>query len=657
MRRWIVPAIAAVLLAIAFIGTVSRQVHVRHERAAGTIISLAPNATEIVFALGLRDRLVGVSTACDYPPEARQIQKAGDFGAPNLELIYSLKPDLVIITTLRDPETADVIRRSGARLLVIPQATVEDVFRAIQQIADAADVSEAGRSYAEQLRSRMARVAQAVPHGPRPRVFVEISENPLCTAGRGSFLDELIEQAGGQNVAHDLRTPWPTISPETVVALDPQIIVVAHPVKDDARSFLSGRVGWNRISAVRSNQVIAGFDLDLLLRPGPRLVDGLELLAGLIARHREAAAPPAPDSARPLVLGIAGALALLLLGSVVFRIIGSRGIAVSRSRKTLGTGILLLSVSLLLVFFWSLVAGSAEVPLAGLLDPAHASIVKLRAARALLGMIAGAGLAIAGLILQGVLRNPLADPYVLGVSSGAGLGAAYAILGPLALLGAWTTPVAAFAGAIAAIALVYLLARVGKTVPIYTLLLAGVIVNSVASSVLIFLAHTEITHGEKFPSVMWWLLGSLRVFEGWPVAAAGIAVALGFLITILFTRDLNVLSLGEEPAAHLGVRVERTKKVLFLVSSLVTGATVATCGLIGFVGLIIPHAVRLVAGPDHKVLVPLCALAGAAFLVVADIIARTALPASELPIGVVTAFVGGPFFIYLLRTHRGGQPR
>ena len=327
------------------------------------------------------------------------------------------------------------------------------------------------------------------------------------------------------------------------------------------------------------------------------------------------------------------------------------------ARRKLVTGVAVLSAALTVAFFWALVAGRAHVPLSKLFHPDYAPLVTLRACRALLGIIVGAGLAVAGLILQAVLRNPLADPYVLGVSSGAGLGAAGAILSGLVVLGTWVIPGAAFAGAVLAILLVYALARVGKTVPVYTLLLAGVIVNAVASSLLIFLAHTAIARGRGLYSVMWWLLGSLQVLELWPVMAAGVAVGGGLLVTLFFTRDLNVLSIGEEPAAHLGLRVERTKKILFLVSSLMTGAAVAASGLIGFVGLIVPHAVRLVVGPDNRVLVPLCALAGGVFLVIADIIARTILPTGDLPIGVITAFLGGPFFIYLLRTHRRGGPK
>jgi cobalamin transport system permease protein len=329
-------------------------------------------------------------------------------------------------------------------------------------------------------------------------------------------------------------------------------------------------------------------------------------------------------------------------------------------KRKLITGIILLTTLLAGAFVWSLVAGpkGARVPLGELFSDANSGMLKLRVARALLGMFVGAGLAVAGLIFQAVLRNPLADPYILGVSSGAGLGAACAILGgPVALLGTWTIPGLAFVGGVITIFLVYMLARVGKTVPVYSLLLSGVIVNSMASGLLLFLAHTSIAKAKDFQGVLWWAFGDLNIFDSVQLSIAGGAILAGIAVAVLFARDMNTLSLGEEPAAHLGVRVERTKTLLFIVASLMTGAAVAVSGMIGFVGLIVPHAVRLVVGPDNKVLVPLSALAGAVFLVIADIVARSMFGARALPVGILTAFLGGPFFIYLLRTRRGRMGR
>ena len=293
----------------------------------------------------------------------------------------------------------------------------------------------------------------------------------------------------------------------------------------------------------------------------------------------------------------------------------------------------------------SLVVGAVPLPADGLW---RSGIFRLRLARTALGVIAGGGLSAAGVIFQAILRNPLAEPYVLGVSSGAGLGAALAIVTGVSAAGAWTLPALAFVGALATILLVYALASTSTgTVPSQTLLLSGVVVGAVLGSLLMFVV--SIAPSEHLHGVVWWLLGSLQAFDWHLVWVVAAVVAAGLAVSILFSRDLNLLSLGEEPAAHLGLDVRRTRNLFLLLASLVTGATVAACGLIGFVGLIVPHMVRLVLGPDHRRLVPASALAGATFLVLADSIARTMIAPREVPIGVVTALVGGPFFLGLLR--------
>jgi iron complex transport system permease protein len=296
----------------------------------------------------------------------------------------------------------------------------------------------------------------------------------------------------------------------------------------------------------------------------------------------------------------------------------------------------------------ALFVGAVHVPLS---EMRGSRIIELRLARILLGAIAGGGLSVAGVIFQSLLRNPLAEPYVLGVSSGSGLGAALAILLGMNALGVWTLPGMAFAGALGTILLVYALAETGAgAIPVHTLLLSGAIVNAVLASLLMFLV--SVAPSEDLHSVVWWLLGSLQVLD-WPLLrVAGGVVAAGLVVCVLLARDLNLMTLGEEAAAHLGLNVEQTKKLFFIVASLMTGATVAACGLIGFVGLIVPHTVRLLVGPDHRRLVPASALAGAAFLVLADSFARVVIAPKEIPIGVITAFLGGPFFLFLLKRKR-----
>jgi iron complex transport system permease protein len=248
----------------------------------------------------------------------------------------------------------------------------------------------------------------------------------------------------------------------------------------------------------------------------------------------------------------------------------------------------------------------------------------------------------------------LAEPYVLGVSSGAGLGAAVAILLNLSALGIWTIPGLAFAAALGTIFLVYALARdrSGAT-PIHTLLLSGVMVSAVFGSVLMF--AVTLSTSDQLHNVIWWLLGNLQIFDWSLLWAAALVVGLGLAATAFLSGDLNVITLGEEPAAHLGLNVERSKSLFLILAALMTGATVAACGLIGFVGLIVPHSVRLAIGPDHRRLVPAAALAGATFLVLADSFARTVMAPIDIPIGVVTALLGGPFFFVLLRRKRGAS--
>lgn len=320
---------------------------------------------------------------------------------------------------------------------------------------------------------------------------------------------------------------------------------------------------------------------------------------------------------------------------------------IMRDRKSLIV-YAVLSVALIVACALSICSGAVHVPFGDMLQ---SNIIQLRLARIVLCVIAGAGLSVAGVIFQSLLRNPLAEPYVLGISSGAGLAAALAIILGLNTAGAWTLPGMAFVGAFGTIVLVYALAETGVgAVPVHTLLLSGMIVNAVLGSLLMYLV--SVAPSEELHNVIWWLLGNLQVFDWQLLRVVGVVVAAGLVVCLLLSRDLNLMTLGDEAAAHLGLHVERTKKIFLLVASLMTGATVAACGLIGFVGLIVPHSVRLAIGPDHRRLVPASALAGAVFLVMADSFARTVNAPQEIPIGVITAFLGGPFFLFLLRRRK-----
>lgn len=277
------------------------------------------------------------------------------------------------------------------------------------------------------------------------------------------------------------------------------------------------------------------------------------------------------------------------------------------------------------------------------IDPIHENIIlSIRLPRVWLAIITGMALSVVGVVLQALLRNPLADPYIIGVSSGAALGATLAIAPGLISL---ISPLG-FLGAVITMFLVYNLAKTGHKIPTYTLLLAGVIVGAFFFALITLV--TALT-GEDMHQIVFWLMGNLSETNVLLIIIASLMGLAGITIVYLFARDLNLISIGEESAQHLGVAVETVKKILFIMASLITGAVVAITGLIGFVGLIIPHIMRLLVGPDHRILIITSVLAGGIFLVLADLLARTIISPMEIPVGVITAMVGGPFFLFLLK--------
>ncbi len=278
-------------------------------------------------------------------------------------------------------------------------------------------------------------------------------------------------------------------------------------------------------------------------------------------------------------------------------------------------------------------------------------ILQLRLPRVVGGALVGAGLATAGVIFQGLLRNPMADPYIIGTSAGAALGATIGMLLPLsmAFLGFGMVPLLAFAGALATVLLVYRLARVGGRTPVVSMLLAGFVVSAMLTAVMYLVITMSDRLYDKFQSVYAFLLGGISV-RGWgEIAVIAPIILLGVLAARLLAFRLNAFALGEEGAAHVGVNVERSKTVFLALGSVLTAAAVSIGGLIGFVGLVVPHSLRLALGPDHRLLVPGAAVAGAAFLVVADLLARTLSSPRDIQVGIITALIGAPVFIYLLR--------
>ena len=331
-------------------------------------------------------------------------------------------------------------------------------------------------------------------------------------------------------------------------------------------------------------------------------------------------------------------------------------------------GIVGLSVLLLVAAVLAATVGSVQIPflticqvllsklpLVGVIPDwttaTETIILDIRLPRIILAGLVGAALATAGATYQGLFRNPLADPYLIGVAQGAALGAVIGFLLPAGWhnMAFGIIPLLAFFGALGSTAIVYSLARVGKSLPITTLILAGVALGALLGSIVSYLI---IFSGEKLHGIIFWLMGSFSMSLWSEVRLVLPYVIIGTLVILLYARLLNIMQLDEEQAQQLGVSVEKLKIILLTAATLITAAAVSFVGIIGFVGIIIPHAVRLIWGADYRFLLPLSVLTGAIFLILADLLARTVLAPTEVPVGVITALCGAPLFLYLLRRRK-----
>jgi iron complex transport system permease protein len=331
-------------------------------------------------------------------------------------------------------------------------------------------------------------------------------------------------------------------------------------------------------------------------------------------------------------------------------------------RRATWAGVLFLT--LVGSFVLSIWLGSVELSpseviaaLSGRGDPTNRLIVvQIRAPRAVLAILVGGGLALAGAVFQALLRNPLAEPYILGISGGAATGAVLALALGLVASHSWALPAASFAGAILAVVLVLRVALAADDrVDVRVLLLAGVVVGAFFAACIAFIL--SISDARTVRSAVLWMMGSLAGADWATVATVALYTIPAAVLLTGLARPLNLMAIGEDTAGYLGANVESVKRTAYVVASLLTAAGVAATGVIGFVGLIVPHGVRLVVGSDYRSLLPLSFLAGAVFLTLADVVARTVLSPTEIPIGVITAFVGVPLFLVLLRRSMGGRQR
>ncbi len=335
-------------------------------------------------------------------------------------------------------------------------------------------------------------------------------------------------------------------------------------------------------------------------------------------------------------------------------------------RHHLGLIVSALVVLLLIAMLFSIAVGAVRVPAQTVLSAlfGHQSLSReqqvilfeIRLPRILAGALVGAALSVAGLLFQGLFRNPLADPYVIGSSGGAVMGAAVGmfVVPQLSWLGFSATAILAFAGSLLTILLVYSLARVNGQAPVVTLLLAGFAVSTMLSYSSYFLEVLDQDYGLGMRVLATWLRGVISVPRWSQLSVTTLMIAFGLACSLPLARKLNTLALGDEYARQLGLRVEYVRIGIIVAGSLLAAAAVALGGLISFVGLIVPHFARMVMGPDHLRLLPVTALGGAIFLVITDTLARTLVAPSEIPVGVLMAFIGGPFFLYLLRRTKSG---
>lgn len=306
--------------------------------------------------------------------------------------------------------------------------------------------------------------------------------------------------------------------------------------------------------------------------------------------------------------------------------------------------LLILLLLLCIAAILGLLKGAVNIPAANLLLKDNQAIFNLRLLRIVAGVLVGSGLAVSGIALQAILRNPLAEPYLLGTSSGAGLAAVSAVILGVSRI---YMPLAAFLGAAFSIIIVYNLARERGVIADKSLILSGVIISVAFSSLIVFLV--SLFGNEAMHEMNWWLWGSLQVYDYKLLILVAFPVILGICVIYLFAQDLNAISIGEEEAVHLGIDTQNIKKILILITALITASLICICGIIGFVGLIVPHMMRLIVGPNHKILIPTTCLAASVFIILCDLLSRTLFSPIEIPIGVLTAIIGAPVFIILLK--------
>ena len=503
VRYLLAVLVVVAAVAAAALGAARPARRMRRRTGKLRIVSLAPNVTEILFALGLGDNIVGAT-------DQLRLSAGGEVNSPRQRLRHAQRRNAAGRLAghghrLRpgkagDPRGLAAVRRPrGGRAAEGFIAGFPELFDAIRAIGEATGRTAEAEALVARMETELQAVAArvaAIEEVQRPRVFVEIDKSPLMTAGAGSFIDDLIARAGGRNVAHEIQTAYPRIDPERVIAWNPEVILVAHgDAPGEAAKRLARQIGWSNVAAVRQAADHRRHRSRLAVSSRPAAGGGRQAI-GRAAEPSNVLLPPQTGARR-----------------------------LRPARGAAGGGI------------WPFRSPSARCTLSWSELWSNTAILEASRARSVMAPIVGAGLSVAGAIFQALLRNPLAEPYVLGVTAGAGVGAALAIVAGITAAGAWTVPGMAFAGALGTIFLVQALARTPDgAVPVETMLLAGVTVSAVLNSLLMFIV--SVAPSEKLHGVVWWLLGNLQVDRmaagggcrrgrgrwGWPSPSFGPAI-------------------------------------------------------------------------------------------------------------------------------------
>ena len=652
------------------------------------IVSLSPAVTELVFQLGQGRYLVGRSEVCNYPAEVRDLPIAGRYADPDIEKVLGLRPTLVVSNDLRSPGLERVLRAQGIRLIVKQCRTVEEYREWVVLLGRVLDCPTQAKAELERFDREIAELRKLKPLSAS--LLWVVSDSPLLTGGRSSLLSEVSQLAGMRNAGDVSGLAYYRISRETLINDPPDVIIWANsgasPGADD--------YFWGGFEAVRKRRILRYLHEDTVMRPGPRLPEGIRKLRreveafgcgvpvadgskigkteaagkGIPAVVKQTAggedakgATEAAGKETPAVVkqttgreDAVGADDHERKATVVFRlyaaVVGALLFAVLLAWMTGFWNMILFMASLGAALLIGVLCGSRFLPPSEwFVDGEWNPIFVLRLMRQLTALTVGASLAVAGAVFQTVLRNPLAEPFTLGISGGSGVGAALAIILHLNAISFLAMPLCALFGALCALGLVLFGAgwrRDGGE----SILLGGVIVGTICGSVLMYLL--SVADNDQLAGVTWWMLGDLQAAEPRLLLSCALCLAASLVLLRAFSGELNALAFGDAASWNFGGDPVAVRRILIVVASLLAAGTVALAGMIGFVGLMIPHAVRRFRGCDHRKLLPILAVTGGAFLMLCDLMSRVVCASRELPVGVITSAVGGTLFLYLLKRRR-----